>query len=177
MLPPDDRYKARLLQEQGVESEPTAALNAELAAHYAEGFQVRLKRVFESGTERVMAKSVGWGWLGYHAWLAGIALEGLVPRPSRLRDGILYSEYEDPQTGQEAGPRACGAYIARRVNTLALSEDPASESSGYRWCGWDDLVAVLSRIYGPYLGRLKKSAIRRRLRAYVAPIRLWSMAA
>jgi len=168
MLPPAERYKARQLDVEGcVESQATAVLNAELAAHYADGFQVRLKRVIEWGNRRVMAKSVGWGWLGYHAWIAGVALEGFVPRPLCLRDGILYSEYADAQTGQEACPTA--AYVARRVKTLPLAEDPAFDSPGYRWCGWDDLAATLSRVYGPYLGPLKKGAIRRRLRAYVAP--------
>jgi hydroxymethylpyrimidine pyrophosphatase-like HAD family hydrolase len=170
MLAPEDRYKARLL-DRSVESDATAALNAGLGAHYADGFQVRIKRVLESGNRRVMAKSVGWGWLGYHAWLAGMALDGFVPRPIRLRDGILYSEYVNSQPGQDAGPTAedCATYIARRVDTLALREDPAFDGAGYRWCGWDDLVAVLSRIYGPRLGPFKKRAIRRRLQACVAP--------
>jgi hydroxymethylpyrimidine pyrophosphatase-like HAD family hydrolase len=171
MLPPEDRYKAHLLEAQCAGSDTTAALNAELAAHYGNGFQVRLKGVVESGARRVMAKSVGWGWLGYHAWLAGVALAGFVPRLLRLRDGILYSEYVDSETGQEACPtaEACAAYVARRVNTLGLREDPALDTPGYRWCGWDDLVAVLSRVYGPHLGPLKKGALRRRLRAYAAP--------
>jgi hydroxymethylpyrimidine pyrophosphatase-like HAD family hydrolase len=175
MLHPEDRYKARLLDSQGcVESDATTALNAALAAHYADGFQVRLKRVFESATGRVMAKSVGWGWLGYHAWLAGVALEGLVPQALCLRDGILFSEYEervleDPRRPGGLPPQALARYVARRVNTLGLREDPAFASPGYRWCGWDDLVAVLSRVYGPYLGPLKKRTIRRRLRPYVAP--------
>ena len=168
MLPPEQRYKARLL-ERSVESDATAALNAEFAAHYSDGFQVRLKRVLESDTGRVMAKSVGWGWLGYHAWLAGVALEGFVPKTLGLRNGILYSEYVDSGTGQEACPTAFASYIARRVRTLGLHEDPAFASPGYRWCGWDDLAATLSRVYGPYLGPLKKRAIRHRLRAYVAP--------
>ncbi|MGA2736234.1 MAG: HAD hydrolase family protein [Bryobacteraceae bacterium] len=169
MLPPEDRLKARLLNEQCVASDATTSLNRELAAHFADGFQVRLKRVLESDSGRVMAKSVGWGWLGYHAWLAGAALEGFVPRPLRLRDGILYSEYEDSSACSEACPTALAGYVARRVNKLALGEDPAFDSLGYRWCGWDDLVATLSRVYGPYLGPLKKRAIRRLLRAYVAP--------
>jgi hydroxymethylpyrimidine pyrophosphatase-like HAD family hydrolase/adenine/guanine phosphoribosyltransferase-like PRPP-binding protein len=172
MLPPENRYKAGLLDSAARgESDATAALNAGFAPRYADGFQVRLKRVLESDTGRVMAKSVGWGWLGYHAWLAGVALEGFVPRVLRLREGILFSEYAESQTGQEACPTAqdCANYIARRVNTLALREDPAGASPGYRWCGWDDLAAVLSRVYGPYWGHLKKRAIRRRLRNYVAP--------
>ena len=162
VLPPEQRYKARLL-ERSVESDAIAALNAQFASHYSDGFQVRLKRVLESDTGRVMAKSVGWGWLGYHAWLAGVALEGFVPKTLGLRNGILYSEYVDSQA------EACATYVARRVKTLGLHEDPAFASPGYRWCGWDDLAATLSRVYGPYLGPLKKRAIRRRLKAYVAP--------
>ena len=64
------------------------ALNAALEAHYGDGFQVRLKRVFDVRlgqslrARRVVAKSVGWGWLGYHAWFAATRLESLVPPPS-----------------------------------------------------------------------------------------------
>lgn len=172
MLPPGDRYKARRLDAEACgESDATAALNAGLAAHYSDGFQVRLKRVLDSPDGRVMAKSSGWGWLGYHAWIAGVALEGFVPRVIRLREGMLFSEYVEPQPGQDASPGAeeCAAYVARRVNKLALREDPASASPVYRWCGWDDLVATLGRVYGPHLGLVKKHAIRRRLRAYAAP--------
>ena len=170
VLPPEQRYKARLL-ERSVESDAIAALNAQFASHYSDGFQVRLKRVLESDTGRVMAKSVGWGWLGYHAWLAGVALEGFVPKTLGLRNGILYSEYVDSQAEACATSQAeaCATYVARRVKTLGLHEDPAFASPGYRWCGWDDLAATLSRVYGPYLGPLKKRAIRRRLKAYVAP--------
>jgi len=177
LLPPEDRYKVRLLAaEQSYESDATAARNAELSAHYADGFQVRLKRVIECPDGgRVMAKSVGWGWLGYHAWLAATALEGLVPRPLSLREGILFSEYTEGETlsAEDVDPStvagALASYIARRVAALPLREDPAFATPGYRWCGWDDLAAQLSRIYGPRFGPLKKRAIRRRLRQYVAP--------
>ncbi len=172
MLPPEQRYKVRLLTaEESHESDATAALNDVFAAHYGDGFQVRLKRVIEDADgRRLMAKSVGWGWLGYHAWLAGSALQGFVPRAIRLRDGILFSEYvEGGDGGENCSPKLLGSYIARRVNALGLNEDPAFAAAGYRWCGWDDLVAQLSRIYGPRLGHLKKRAIRRRLRSYAAP--------
>ena len=61
----------------------------------------RLKRVFEvkirsargEETRFVLAKSVGWGWLGYHAFIAGTELSGLVPRLLGLRDCILYTEW------------------------------------------------------------------------------------
>src|SRR2546429_4668712 len=38
----------------------------------------------------VLAKSVGWGWYGYRAFLAGHRLTGFVPPILGLRDGILY---------------------------------------------------------------------------------------
>jgi hydroxymethylpyrimidine pyrophosphatase-like HAD family hydrolase/adenine/guanine phosphoribosyltransferase-like PRPP-binding protein len=175
LLPPEERYKARLLAAEGSHESPvTAALNERFAAHYGDGFQVRLKRVIEDPDgRRLMAKSVGWGWLGYHAWLAGSALAGFVPRMVRLREGILFSEYIESEpaaeSGQNRSPQLLGSYIARRVSALGLSEDPAFAAPGYRWCGWDDLVAQFSRIYGPRLGHLKKRAIRRRLQSYAAP--------
>ncbi|HVS40205.1 MAG TPA: HAD hydrolase family protein, partial [Gemmataceae bacterium] len=62
----------------------------------------RLKRVYEvrlstaeggEETRYFLAKSVGWGWLGYHAFLAGRRLAAFVPPVLGLRDGILYSEW------------------------------------------------------------------------------------
>ena len=181
LMPPAQRHKARLLEsawpeqvlgERLTESPATARLNRHLAAHYPDGFQVRLKRVFDTPAGRVIAKSTGWGWLGYHAWLAAQALQGFVPEPICLREGMLFSAYVESDgetcvTNRQA--EACASYIARRVRNLALPEDPAFATPGYRWCGWDDLVAVLSRIYGARLGPFKRSAIRQRLRNYVAP--------
>ena len=63
---------------------------------------VRLKRIFEvqletpdgeKQTKYVLAKSVGWGWLSYHAFLIGHRLSGFVPPILGLRDGILYMEW------------------------------------------------------------------------------------
>jgi HAD superfamily hydrolase (TIGR01484 family) len=174
LLPPEDRFKVQLLGE-GFAGDPHAAVNAEFAAHYADGFQVRLKRVVTLDGRPAIAKSTGWGWLGYHAWLAGIALQGSVPRPLFLRDGVLFSEYTEHEGApvRDEDPAklavALATYIARRVSALPLGEDPGFNTPGYRWCGWDDLVATLSRIYGPRFGFLKKRVIRHRLRHYVAP--------
>ena len=194
LLGDDNAMLSRLRQfyrEQGweqVQLEPSAeldALNSRLSAHYADGFQVRLKRVLEvrlsAGgrppvVKRVLAKSVGWGWLGYHAYIAGVRLAGLVPPVAGLRDGILFTEWigyldgsgERPDTKQilEALP----AYLARRVDRLRLREDPCFAATGYRWTGWDTLVQTLRRAYGPYIGELKTGAIRARLRKYVTPM-------
>ena len=171
-----------------VQLEPSAeldALNSRLSAHYEDGFQVRLKRVLEvrlsaAGkppiVKRVLAKSVGWGWLGYHAYIAGVRLAGLVPPVIGLRDGILFSEWigyldgggERPDT--ERILEALPAYLAKRVDRLRLREDPCFAATGYRWTGWDTLVQTLRRAYGPYIGELRTGAIRARLKKYVTPM-------
>jgi len=195
-LPPDEQYKARLLKSDWAaallkerfggkvavrESAGTAALNAAIESHSADGFQVRLKRVFELDTSvgaqcrRVVAKSVGWGWLGYHAWIAGTRLGHWVPRPLALRDGILLSEWVGAPSlaarkeSTELMADAFGAYVAERVRRLPLSGDPGLDSPAYRWCGWDDLTASLRGVYPRYIGHLKTRAIRKGLRRYVSP--------
>jgi hydroxymethylpyrimidine pyrophosphatase-like HAD family hydrolase len=199
VLPPEQRHKARLLksgwlesvlrEHYGVaaielpESRETAALNAAFEAHFSEGFQVRLKRVFEARlgrgeaarAQRVVAKSVGWGWLGYHAWVAGLRLAGFVPRPLALRDGILVSEWVEGATlaarGEKPGRMAgqLGAYVAQRVQSLPLDADPYFDSPAYRWCGWNAVAVALRGVYGRYTGRLKTRALLKRLQRYVTP--------
>jgi hydroxymethylpyrimidine pyrophosphatase-like HAD family hydrolase len=196
VLPVEERHKARLLASDWAESvmkerfgpdaeihptEETAALNAALEAHFGDGFQVRLKRVFDmrlgdgKGVQRVVSKSAGWGWLGYHAWIAGLRLGDFVPRPLALRDGMLVSEWvegtpvaarEEEQLGVA---EALGAYVAERVRALPLKGDPYFDSPAYRWCGWDDLAAALRGVHGRYSGRLKAPAIRKRLRQNASP--------
>lgn len=190
-LPAEERYKARLLQSgwvgavvggaELVQSEETAALNRKIEAHYSDGFQARLRRVFEmrfgagARIQRVVAKSVGWGWLGYHAWVAGTRLAGFVPRPLALRDGMLVSEWAEGESLAERGgdqsqlAEVFAAYVAQRTRSLAVDGDPALDSPGYRWCGWNDLAAALGGVYGRYVGRLKTPAIRKQLRRYAAP--------
>jgi hydroxymethylpyrimidine pyrophosphatase-like HAD family hydrolase/adenine/guanine phosphoribosyltransferase-like PRPP-binding protein len=161
------------------------AQNSRLSAHYADGFQVRLKRVLEvrlsaagrpSIVKRVFAKSVGWGWLGYHAYIAGVRLARSVPPVIGLRDGILFTEWIGYPDGGGQRPdaeqilEALPAYLARRVDRLRLREDPCFAAAGYRWTGWDTLVQTLRRAYGPYIGELKTGAIRGRLKKYVTPM-------
>src|SRR4029077_10816104 len=103
--------------------------------------QNRLKRVYEvhlrKGTSRrevrfVIAKSVGWGWLSYHAFLAGEKLAGVVPPVLGLRNGLLYSEwFEHYGNGIEPQrPRSvqtAASYVATRVEKLRLTEDPTRD--------------------------------------------------
>jgi hydroxymethylpyrimidine pyrophosphatase-like HAD family hydrolase len=95
----------------------------------------RLKRVFkvcletssgEKHTRYILAKSVGWGWLGYRAFLMGLRLSGYVPPILGLRDGILYMEWLPHQTTDLTSERerllsASALYTAARVRRLNLS--------------------------------------------------------
>jgi hypothetical protein len=153
VLPPESRYKVKLLKDEG-------------RPEYADGFQVRVKHL-EDG---VIAKSTGWGWLGYHAWIANSALEGFVPRAVGFSEGILYSEWIDGEPPRNPDPARIGEYVAKRVESLRLPHDPYFASTGYRWCGWNELIVLLRRVYGPIFGRLYTPAIRAHLRRhYVAP--------
>src|SRR5438445_8474061 len=142
-LEPEQWHKRRLLEPEAVEARlaeyfdrrkyprvrvlagPTSArLNP--APHEP---HARLKRIYEcrlddSGgrteTRYVLAKSVGCGWLGYQAWIAGERLSGRVPPVLGLRDGILYTEWvpqADPAAAGEDRGRWCDAaasYVAAR---------------------------------------------------------------
>src|SRR5207249_7809516 len=106
-LAPEEWHKSRLLEPEAAEGRlqeyfrqrhyasarvvPSATadrLNAELERDAEGMFGPRLKRVYEvrlrtpagtAETRFVVAKSVGWGWLGYHAFFAGDELGDLVP--------------------------------------------------------------------------------------------------
>jgi hypothetical protein len=161
------------------------AINAELQRQHQDGFEVRLKRVFEvrlrrgdgpPEPRRVVAKSVGWGWLGYHAFLIGQHLTGHVPPAIGLRDGLMLSAWIDAASAIDShgagglAPRRLASYVAARANRLRLPQDPCFDSPGYRWTGWDEIVGILRDVYGPYLGRLKSRAVRDRLRPLVSPM-------
>lgn len=158
------------------------ARNAQLADHGRDSFQVRLKRAYEvrlrsaTGgreiTQRVVAKSVGWGWLGYHAYLIGTRLSGTVPPVVGLRNGILLTEWMEamPVARAAPAPRVLGAYVARRAQRLRLAEDPHLEPSDSAWTGWDQMARLLRGFYGPYVGRAKAHALRTGLGRYATPL-------
>lgn len=126
---------------------------------------VRLKRIFEvklatpggeTQTTYVLAKSVGWGWFSYRAFLIGHRLSRHVPPILGLRDGILYTEWI-PQRAIQSGSRnklinASASYVAARVNHLKLQIDSKSgldlkqHNNGSRL-----LSKVLSRAYGRFI--------------------------
>jgi hydroxymethylpyrimidine pyrophosphatase-like HAD family hydrolase/orotate phosphoribosyltransferase len=155
-------------------------INDKLAEHSKDGHHVREKRVFslelqgangEKTEKKVYFKSVGWGWLGYHAYLAGTQLEGFVPRVLGLRNGLLVSEWIDSRKAA-AAPTVdlLASYVATRACHLRLAGDCRLESRTYRWTGSDEIVDILRAVYGPYVNRLKKPAIRKELFKYVTAV-------
>lgn len=163
-----------------------AAINSRLADCRGNGFHVRFKRVFtvrlgpanrgESAVRRLLAKSVGWGWLGYHAFIAGRRLAGLVPSVVGLRHGLLFTEWleaaENPPAvrASDRAIQAFSRYVAARARRLRLPQDPLFDHPEYSWNGWDEIVHILRAPYGAYLGRLMAPALRRALRPYVCPV-------
>jgi hydroxymethylpyrimidine pyrophosphatase-like HAD family hydrolase len=150
-------------------------------------FHSRLKRVYElrlqtseGRLERryVFAKSVGWGWLGYHAFLAAETLAEFVPPLYGLRDGILLSEWL-PQDESDQGLRSAptspgrlGAYIATRARSLALPGDPGPDLCREgRHPGFEDLMeALLGAYWLRPVRALRKGRLRRELARLRCPV-------
>jgi hydroxymethylpyrimidine pyrophosphatase-like HAD family hydrolase len=164
---------------QVLRSSRTCELNAHLQEHFQNDFQCRLKRVFDVGlvkngappvVKRVLAKSVGWGWLGYQAFFAGNQLAAFVPAMLGLREGLVYMEWVEHVEGNPGGRpiERLAAYVAKRAATLHLKKDPTfAISPGYGWTGWSVLIDSLRRAYGPIVGRIKVRALHRHLAPYV----------
>jgi len=164
---------------QLAQSSQTSGLNARLNEQFQDGFQCRLKRVFDvrltkNGAppviRRVLAKSVGWGWLGYQCFFAGKQLAGFVPAMLGLREGLVYMEWLECVEGHPARPpvKRLAAYVAARAGTLRLKEDPTFPiSPGYGWTGWSVMIDSLRRAYGPIVGRMKVPALHRALAQHV----------
>jgi trehalose-6-phosphatase len=160
------------------------AINAHFSASSGVSFQVRLKHLFEVeliGQDRercrvhVLAKSVGLGWLGYHAILAADQLSDFVPPVLGLRHGLMFLEWvgsldlnsDRPAPAQVA--TIVPKYVAARVSRLPLIEDPSFGLAGSRATGWDVLVNAFRRPYGSIVGRLQSKLIRSQLKQYRAP--------
>jgi len=164
---------------QLVQSTQTSELNARLEEHFKDGFQCRLKRVFDvhlakNGAppvvRRVLAKSVGWGWLGYQAFFAGKRVAGFVPALFGLREGLVYMDWLEGVKGHPSVPpiERLAAYVSVRAEKLRLKNDPTfAISPGYGWTGWSVLIDSLRRAYGPIVGRVKVAALHRNLAQYV----------
>jgi trehalose-6-phosphatase len=148
--------------------------NQRLRGLSEEKFHSRLKRVYEvrlrdrtgrSETRFVLAKSVGWGWLSYHAFLAAERLTEFVPPLLGLRHGILYLEWlptgglHEPLADREGLVLRTAAYVAARVRRLGLPMDPRTERDPHHPKGIVLLAGELSRAFGS-----KHAAVLRRAR-------------
>ncbi len=162
-----------------IDDEPTNAINRRLEAHLYDDFQVHMKRVFalQAGAggkiHRVLAKSAGWGWLSYHAYLAGTRLHEFVPKVYGLREGMLFSEWVEAQplpapAEVELADRVAG-YTSARVELLSVAEDPAVGHLAPGVNGGYTLVKLLRGAYPPYLRWLKMGALWNGLQAYRTP--------
>jgi hydroxymethylpyrimidine pyrophosphatase-like HAD family hydrolase/adenine/guanine phosphoribosyltransferase-like PRPP-binding protein len=170
-----------------VASGTAAWLNSRVQDLSEEKFHTRLKQVYEiclrtdngwSETRYVLAKSVGWGWLGYHAFIAGSRLSEFVPPVLGLRDGILYVEWL-PQTrpvgtGEDRHRliSRIASYVAARVRSMGLGRDPAPDlNRAGQHKGFAVLADTLSRAYGwKPAAVLKRGRIRHELSRRACPV-------
>jgi len=168
-------------QTRIVDDDRLNAVNAELSHHSRDGHHVREKRAYalklsasqKTASKNILFKSVGWGWLGYHAYLIGTRLADFVPPVVGLRNGFIITEWIESSTAPEvpatdAMVEMLGAYIGARCRRLPLSGDCRFESRTYRWTGTDEIMRILRSVYGRYLNRLKMPALRNELFKYVA---------
>jgi hydroxymethylpyrimidine pyrophosphatase-like HAD family hydrolase len=203
-LQPEQWHKSKLLHPKAVEhrlqeyfarqnfvkvkvsSEGGAQVfNARLKKLPCDERGVRLKCVFEvqlataedeKQIKYVLAKSVGWGWFGYQAFLVGHRIAGHVPPILGLRDGILYLEWL-PQLAPASGAKrnelisAVASYIAARVRHLRVSCDKVSSLGLKRYDnGVRLLEKVLSRAYGPLpMNLLMRARLGQKLRERPCP--------
>jgi hypothetical protein len=191
LLAADDTIAARMAESFGaqgyrgatvIEHHAAAAFNAELDYRSGDRRRHRLKRVYAirletaagtGETRYVFAKSVGWGWLGYAAFLAADRLAGRVPPLLGLRDGILYTEWL-PQTvhaGRGNAPRSAwiataAAYVADRADRLPVAAPDALDAQHE---GLTRLADALSAAYGSGVDGLMAEPLRRRIAACLTP--------
>jgi hydroxymethylpyrimidine pyrophosphatase-like HAD family hydrolase len=169
-----------------VASRDAQELNGRLQRTPSDKRLARLKRVFEvrlkttageTQTRYVLAKSVGWGWLGYRAFLIGHQLSGHVPPILGLRDGILFMEWAPHQPSKSDSQRdkqilaAAASYTAARVRRLNLGASTAGMDLKRSNNGHLTLAYALSRAYGRFLPqKLMRPRVAAKLRTYQCPV-------
>jgi hydroxymethylpyrimidine pyrophosphatase-like HAD family hydrolase len=132
--------------------------------------------VGEAETCWVLAKSVGWGWLRYHAFLAVQRLSGLIPPLLGLRDGILYSKWLPQAPGATATRdewiATAASYVAVRARWLRLEKNPLPDLALHRHQdGIRLLEKVLSQAHGRFLtAGLMRPRLRRQLAEQPCPL-------
>ena len=185
----NEYFAARGYVETRVAPSPkTEKLNLRWRVQPPERVDVRLKRVYEvhlkdaagaNEVRYVLAKSVGWGWLGYHAFRAGEQLAQFVPPILGLRDGILYTEWFPG--GQDAALfapdrhawiKSLATYIAARARSLSLGSDPTPDLAREgRHKGSEILAGALSRAYSSRIvSALKRPRIQQELSRQKCPV-------
>jgi hydroxymethylpyrimidine pyrophosphatase-like HAD family hydrolase len=167
-------------------SRPAERFNDHLQRLSEEKFHSRIKRVHEvrledregrAETRYVVAKSVGWGWLGYHAFLAADRLAEFLPPVLGLRNGILYSEWL-PDRAVPALPcdreqllLRAASYVAARVRSLRLPADPVAGLEPQHQKGHELLAGALSGAFGSKPAAvLKRTRLRRELTRQACPV-------
>jgi hydroxymethylpyrimidine pyrophosphatase-like HAD family hydrolase len=187
-LAPGEHYKQKLLNGSGVrplleemvpgaqwvDDDETKAINRELAAHLKDDYQVHVKHVYAFRTggtiRRVVAKSTGWGWLGYHGYLAGTRLQEFVPQVLGLRQGLLFSEWIENESSPEPSEMRIAAriasYTAARVKRLSLEgQAPVTEMAECMNASFA-LAKLLRGAYPLALRWLKMPALWEQLKPY-----------
>ena len=109
----------------------------------------------------MLAKSVGWGWLSYHAFIAGYRLSGFVPPILGLRNGILYMEWVPTQEVIDSGTiqrrqliDRSAHYVAARTWHLMLGKQlPTRKPIQRHQTGLRLLANSLAGAYGRLLAR------------------------
>jgi haloacid dehalogenase-like hydrolase len=177
----DRGYASVSLRTSGADS-----FNKELRYFSEEKMHTRLKRVYEiqlrkrSGeteTRYVLAKSVGWGWLGYRAYLLGKRLGQFVPPMLGMRNGVIYTEWlpqaspvaDLPLNGHSA---TLGSYVANRVRWARLADDPSADLiRDNQHKGYEELAGLLGHAYGSSMAAaLKRPRIQQRLGENRSPV-------
>jgi hydroxymethylpyrimidine pyrophosphatase-like HAD family hydrolase len=191
-LPPEQWHKQELLNSKATElrlgeyfrnwnfarisvtaSHRAAEFNARMHNLSSDDRGHRLKRIFEvhletsegkKQTKYILAKSVGWGWFSYRAFLMGCKLSEFVPPILGLRDGILYMEWIPPAAIEPGNKRnallhASAAYVAARVRRLSLSASAAGMDFKRYNNGSRTLAKALSQAYGLFSDLLMRSRI------------------
>jgi len=165
-------YRARGYAKIAVRSSPTTeAWNTVWKTKPPEKVDVRLKRLYQvelqalEGNRQVryvLAKSVGSGWLSYHAFLIAERLPDFVPPMLGLRDGVVYTEWIPQSTSgsQFEDNRFClaeqlGVYVGTRARALVLQRNPTiTLAREGRHNGFQMLAFALSRAYNSRLARI-----------------------
>lgn len=169
------------------ETAATAAITTELWKNPDKAFHVRLKKVVQVDAKgadgrpnlrtKLLVKSVGWGWFGYHAGLCGDRLSEFVPEVYGVRNGMMYMRWLDSaaskkQRGSEEAIDhiKISDYIAARANALRLTLDPTPFLSDYRESGWQSIAIILSEVFGPQVSKLKRGWVRTLLETLECPV-------